>query len=220
MAIKNRITPFVRDSNAWASWAERIWRVAGVFGIHGWITAVAGAALASSLAAILYVLKATPWYVLLVVSVLFAATVLHLWNQLRIAWSLRGVRKLDIGELAEECCTYYRDFADFMVSRHDARPLGGLNPGDADFHRQWQERVNLSQRTDALMMQRFGPRVFAITQQLKNLGIPTPNLFHFSSGDTGGASVYIGTVGELLKNGLLEEARKLDPKVTWGATFR
>ena len=86
--------------------------------------------------------------------------------------------------------------------------------------RAWQDGVNFSQRTDALIMQRFAPRAFAIAHQMKSLGIPPPNMFHFSSGDHGGIGPYVGMVGELLRKGLLDEARKLDPNVAWGASFR
>lgn len=217
---KRDIAGLVRDSNAWASWAERIWRTAKYLGVDGWIAGAFWAISALIFAAAIRMIHATPWYVIVIAALLFSTTLLHLWNKWRITWSLRGVKSFDIEKFAEDCCKFYSDFADFMVNRQEAKPIYERREGADDMYKRWQQTVNFSQKTDALMLQRFGPRAFAICHQLQSLGIPTPSLFAFSGGDHRGVSVYIGTVGELLKNGLLEEARKLDPKITWGTSIR
>ncbi len=221
MAKPTGITGRIRDANAWISFCGRLWQVAQFLGVDGWLAAAFWAVSAAILAGVIYVLDSTSWYWILIASTAFATALLHFWNKLRIAWSLRGVRAFDLEEFARECCDYHREFSDFMASRLEARPNQAAPGHDTDekFREWWRENEIFSNRTKALVMQRFGPRAFAISHQLKSLGIASPNMFHFPHGDQGGSGTYIGLVGVLLKQGQLEEARKLDPNVTWGATF-
>jgi hypothetical protein len=213
-----RIGAWVRDSNAWAAWGERLWHAAQSLGISGWISFWVASGIAGGFAITMRLLSATPWYITSIGALIFATYALQFWNKLRIAWSLRGIRKFDLEKFADECCGYYRDFADFSVTRQEMAPAFVMASSE-EARKSMQAQSDFRRRTDVLVMQRFAPRAFAIAQQFNRLGIPLPNLFHFSSSDTGGASVYIGMVGELLKKGLLDDARRLDPRMTWGASI-
>lgn len=221
MAKKGSLTTRVGAANTWLSLIDRLWKVTGYLGITGWLSATVGLGLFAWFWVAVDFVTALPWYLLLLIALLFATLCLHFYNKARIAWSLRGVKSFDIEEFAEECQAYYRDFADYMVSRQDARPVHHRDSNDRDdSYKKWQDDVAHSMKSDALVMARFGPRAYSIAHRMTGLGIKPPNLFHFPHGDHGGVGVYIGLVGDLLKKGLLEEARKQDPQITWGASFR
>jgi hypothetical protein len=220
MAKPTGLTGRIRDANAWISIGARLWQVLTYLGVSGWLSGIALLVMAAIYAAAVNVLASIPWYVYVPLALATGTLALHFYIKFRVAWSLRGIKTFDIEDFAKECISYYQDFADFMVNRQEARPRRDIETSTEEMHRVWQEDVKFSRRTDALIMQRFAPRAFAIAHQMKSLGIPPPNMFHFSLGDHGGVGPYIGIVGELLRKGLLDEARKLDPKVTWSSSFR
>lgn len=157
-----------------------------------------------------------PYSLVICISLFAAACAARLYIAIKAALAIRGIKKLDLAELGAACTQFYRDFSDFVTSQSYSS-LGAIHEGTP--REQWERRTAHTTRVNGLMMQRFGTRAFSLAHQIQSVGIPAPGMFHFSAYDAGGAAVYIGVVGELLSKGLLEEAKKLDPKLTWGATI-
>jgi hypothetical protein len=128
------------------------------------------------------------------------------------------VKKIDLVQVAADCTDYYRDYATLMANRIPPERRG-INESQEEAHRAWQAQVDFSRQTNALALERFGPKAFSLVQQLEALGVPRPSMFHFAH-DSGPVSLYIATAGDLLSQGLLDQAKRLDPNVTWGAGFR
>lgn len=216
--MARRITNAVRDSNAYASWVERFVQIGALLGFTGVIQAFAWSVLLTLSALLVWLRENVPWWVGVLAGLLFASLSLYLFNGIKVARSIRGLKAFDLPTFADECMRFYRDYSEAAVT-HQRTYVPSCSDRD-DTQRQWAERVQHSNRVDALMMQRFAGRAYALAHQMKSIGIRPPNMFFFSVHDAAGAAVYIGMVGELLSKGLLEEARKLDPQVTWGATIR
>lgn len=202
------------------TWSERAWEVAKYFGVDGWVSLAILAVSAAVWGGILKFLSAVPWWLATAIGLLLAILLVHLYNRLRIAWALRGVRRLPIEELGADCVLFYAEYSDFILAvRQDPAVTVMTSSGQEDMHRQWQQESARRARAQAEVFKRFAPRIYALAHRLVLLGIPAPNLFHFPHGDHGGAGVYVAIAGELLKKGLLEDAKKLDPKITWGASI-
>jgi hypothetical protein len=223
MAARRTPTQIASASNAWAAWAERLWRVAQALGLDGWIKSVvwlAAASIGTFAVSVRPGVIGIPWWGLVLIGLTFATLTLHVFAKLRSAWAIRGMKTLDIQQFARECTDFYKDFSGFMVARIETSPPRFARDDPEGAHRDWQASVAYSQTTNARALEKFGPRVYSIAHRMAEFGIRPPALFHFPHGDVGGAALYIGTVGDLLEKGLLAEARKLDPKSTWGAGFR
>lgn len=219
MAFLKRLKDWASTSNTVASFFGRVWEIAKWLEIDGFLKFLFFLAMTSVIGVVHEYLGKMPWWLMISIALLIAVSLTNLFIRIRLAWSVLGIKKFEIGQFADECLSFYRDFSSFMVQRQDARPdRAGPSP-ERDAHAEWQRGVNFSNKTNALMFERFAARAFAIAHQMKELGIPSPNMFHFPHGDHGGVSVYVGVVGELLRKGLLEEAKKLDPKTMWGATL-
>lgn len=199
--------------------AGRVWAFAKEFGVVNQAIAAAWLLILASWGWAMTYLQSLPVWAWLLTGAIFATYSVKLWNAIKVARSLRGVKTLDIQQFGADCLTYYRDYAAIMANRGTPNRFAEGHSAE-EMHRQWQRGVELSERTAALVMERFGPRAYALVQQMSALGIPRPSTFHFSHGGDGAVSLYIGLVGEMLNKGLLDEARKLDPNVTWGAGFR
>ena len=158
------------------------------------------------------------WWVWLPVGILTSLLTISVYIAIKKAWMIRGIKSFDLQEFSRECLDYYRSWAAFASSRA-YRPRHASDD-QAGAHREWEIMMEQSRRAETQMFEQFGPRAFALVHQMEVVGIPKPNMTHFSLGDHGGVGVYIGVVGELLSKGLLEEARKLDPNSTWGQGFR
>jgi hypothetical protein len=196
----------------------RIWDVLKYLGITDQITLAASLVGVALWSWFMTLFQSAPLWVILLTGLAVLTLLARLSVAFRMAWLVRGQKSFDLSAFADECIKYYQDVGMVLGSQPPAshHDLGGTKD---DMHLQWQRNVDRSNQMSSLLLQRFGPQTFAIAHQFKLLGIPEPNMFHFPHGDTGGACVYIGMVGELLKKGLLDEARKLDAKATWGASF-
>jgi hypothetical protein len=159
-----------------------------------------------------------PTWVLVLTTLLVITLCAKLYAAVRVSFLIRGQRSFDIQAFGEECFRYYQDFGGLIASQQP--PIRGPAGSKEDMHAEWQRGVDASNRLSRLILERFGARAFALAHQMRLIGIPPPEMFHFSHGDVGGASVYIGMVGELLKKGQLDAAKKLDPKSTWGVSYR
>lgn len=203
-------------ANTILSLASRAWDFAKLLGIDGQLTA-----LLWFIAAGVWALLAKFWHMVpvwlgVVAGVVFATYCTKLYTAIKIARSIRGVKTFDLSRFADECLAYYRDFSSFAVSRADARPVPMIANSSADIRQEWAKGVEHSNRSRAMVIERFAARAVAIVHQFDSLGIPQPPLRMLYLGDAGSVSVYIGAVGELLSKGQLAEARKLDPDSTWG----
>ncbi len=183
MGPPKSITAIASETNALASWAERLWRISKALGISGWISGIAFAAVVATWAAIMRFVQHLPWWIAILGALLLANLVLSFWIKLRVAWSIRGMKTLNLEEFANECCKFYEDFAAFMVGRIEAhpptRPMDELNQMISSEQREAAARMHMAEtefqnRTKALVLARFAPRAFAITEIAKRFGIPAP----------------------------------------------
>jgi len=117
MAKSTGLTGRIKDVNAWISIGARLWQVLTYLGVSGKLSGIALLVIAAIYAAAVNVLASIPWYVYVPLAFATGTFALHFYIKFRVAWSLRGIKTLDIGDFAEECISYYQDFADFMVNR-------------------------------------------------------------------------------------------------------
>lgn len=158
------------------------------------------------------------WYWWLLLGLVVCSLVMNIGLAARKAWVERKLKTLDIAGLAKLCTDYFADWSAWQQAHVVAprRAIGKLTRDD--HHLQWESEIARKRQADEEMYGRFAPRAFAIVHLFRSYGIGQPDLYFFEQGDRF-VSGYIGTVGNLLSNGLLDEARKLDPAAPWTKTM-
>jgi hypothetical protein len=202
-------------TNSLLSLAEKFWAFLKFIGFDGpakWAIGLGAGAIWSW-----YVTLSVPTWLVILTTLAVVTLVANLYVKWKAARLLVGMKSFDVREFGDECLRYYKEFA-AMMSSLQSSPFRAGNDG-ADMHAQWQAQSELSRKRDRLALEHFGPRAYAIAHQMKLIGIPPPNLAHFPHGGSGGVAIYIAMVGELLKLGRLEEAKKLNPNDTWSIAF-
>jgi hypothetical protein len=202
---------------AW-DWWVRLRDFLDALGIRGVLQGIAMLALATIWHFLLRAFSTLPLWANVGLALVFAVLLMHLWVMVRRAWSLRGLKTVDFKEVGAECLAFQADVFEFLSNRQDSAPMReGIPRGSAQeigdaMHNQWARNTLRSQQTGIRIHQKFAHRALALNTQLKNLGISQADLWAFDH-SIGGVAAYYGAVGELLKAGLLTEARGVDPRV-------
>lgn len=207
-----------RFDRAW-NWYDRFKNIAEALGIKGWLQSAALVVLTMIWAALIRIFNHLPFWADAALGVILAISCAHLYIALRKAWSLRGLKHLDIKQLGEDCLKFQSDLFDFLIGRQEVspsrEPFGATTSKDMEiqFHESWERGVRFSQQTGARAVQRFAARALALNVLLENAGIKPVDLWSFES-EPGSAAAHFGAVGELLAQGLLTEARQINPADT------
>jgi len=207
----NKFTSMLRNSNT----IQRLIKIARYLGIDGLIKTFVFAVAVYGWTIVVRVVDQSPFWLATLVSVLTVIAVVRLFAAIKTALSLRGIKEVDIPKIGEDCQRLYREAAGFLAQRRENEPRWMDAEGD-EVRRRHSEMASYGNVTNARMMEKFGTHALALSHVVGRLGIPQPNAFSLSHGDSGGVIIYLGIVGDLLKDGLLEEARTLDPNMTWG----
>jgi hypothetical protein len=211
----SRIERSAERVNLFISLAKHAWDAAGALGIQGYLTGAAWIAAVGVWAVLIYALENLPFWSLALLALLLATLSTRLIVELRKAWAVRGLKSLDLQQLGADCLAYREDLFEFLVGRADTAPsrhvhgLGAGNDTDA-LHQAWAQGVDYSQKTRARLAQKFAHRAVALNHQLDSAGIRPASLWSFDH-NAAGIAAYYGAVGELLKRGLLKEAREMSP---------
>jgi hypothetical protein len=201
------------------SLVDRLKQVAEATGVDGLIKATIFTALSLSSTAAIRILNHLPFWADYLLGLTAGIGVMHLWILLRRAWSLRGLKKLDIALLGKDCIELHADILRFLVDRMDGAPKDNammtVNHGAESIqramHKAWEQRARHGNQTRARVAERFAARSIAISHMLTNAGIQPPNLWSFDF-DSSSVAAYVGAIGELLSRGLLAEARQFGPE--------
>ncbi len=150
-----------------------------------------------------------------VVALLTCLLVTKSFVAIRTAWAIKGVRSIDINKLGRDCVMLEKEIFEFLVARHESAPDRIVGGGDSSTaaeraEKQWAAGAKHSSITGARLNEKFLGRSLATCHLLTQLGIPAPSFFAFEH-SAGGIAAFIGTAGRLLEEGLLDEARHLDP---------
>lgn len=197
--------------------ADRLRQCAGAVGIDGWLKGLATVSLGVLWGILLRMEDGLPLWADCLLGLAFAIASTHLYITLRIAWSLRGLKAQDITELGRQCVEFRDDVFRYLIAEQ----------GSAANEHEWLPAIE-----DALAytksinwevlrthdgahggesIGRFKPRLVAIAQLFKNIGIRGPDIGGFERNPSS-AAAYVGAVGVLLERGLLAEAREFDPE--------
>ena len=90
----------ISGSNAIATWCERLWRTAAVFGVDGWIKALVGAAIIPAYAMLTHFVGPSSWWIAAPIALAFTTFALKSYTAFRAAIAIRGVRAPDLQQLA------------------------------------------------------------------------------------------------------------------------
>lgn len=196
-------------------WFQRFRSVAEALGVYGWIRGLVVLGLIALWGILTRLFDHLPFWADAAIGIGLAIACMHFYVVLRKAWSLRGLKKIDIEQLGKDCLSFKNDVFAFLVDRQDnsPKPDGLQDGGDtrAAMDRLWARERVFRDQTRIRLAQRFMGRAFAMNVQLEAAGIGTPDLWGFE-GFAAAIAIYYGTVGELLERGLLAEARQLDPE--------
>lgn len=183
--------------------------------------------LAAAWAAAIRYLNHLPWWADILIGLALALLVLHVWIAIQKVRLLRGVKRLDITELGASCVRLHREITEWLIARAEGAPERritervGMSQAELsqESRRVWERGADYNNQTSVRLVEKFAARVMAECHLLISAGIRPPNLMNFQYNATGIAA-YIGSVGELLQRGLLDEARKSDPEQFRGSTLR
>ncbi len=155
-----------------------------------------------------------PWYFTVPASLAMLAAVLFLYAGIIKARSVQGMRKIKLDDVADACARFEERYWDFLDAHgtdlkeiaqvRNQWPLHDGNP-----HEVWNKERELEEALMRKMKARLGSDLAAIMAMFSTLGLSGESDFrslHWSDIQ----ARYYGAVGKLLKNGLLQEARKLD----------
>lgn len=163
-------------------------------------------------AAMIY--QSVPWYILAPVALLFTGTLLFFCAGIAKARAVQGVRKISLGAVADACERFEERYWSFIESHGtELKAIADIrsrwpSTSDPDPHEIWNKE---RQAEDALMIKmkaRLGSDVAALMAMFTTLEIDRESDFrslHWSDSQ----ARYYGAIGKLLRQGLLEEARKL-----------
>jgi hypothetical protein len=196
------------------SLADRFWQLAETLGFKGWIQSVFVLALGVVWTALVRILDHLPFWADSVFGLLLAILSTNFYIRLRKAWSLRGLKSLDIQKMGVECVEFSTAVLEWFIERQDNAPNDGivLSGNNMDEVRRvnnttWNARIAYGQQTQIRVVARFAPRLLYLCQLLVNAGLKPPKLWMIDS-NFSAIAVHIGAVGELLSKGLLAEARQ------------
>lgn len=150
---------------------------------------------------------------------LLAALTLQVYVALRKAWSVRGLKTIDLAYLGAECRKFQTDLFEFLVARVDVAPLRHSDDAfvedpakrGAVMHAEWARMVAFNGQTRARIAQKFAHRALSLCALLRDHGISPPDLWSFDH-EAATFAAEIGAIGELLERGLYKEARAFNPK--------
>lgn len=214
----SRLTKNAQSLNLWSSLLQRGWSVLDALGVKGWVTSCLLVACSTVSAVILRLWNGLPWWAVVGIALYLAILATNLSTQLREAWAIRGLKKLDLQEIGADCLKFREDVFEFLVARADTAPgraaaVGAPEHSGGDrhqlLHSAWAAGVDYGNKTRARAVQKFAHRAIGLCHLLQTAGIRPPNLWAFDH-NLPGIAAHIGAIGSLLERGLLEEARALD----------
>lgn len=197
--------------NLWTALIERGGSLLIVLG--GWqYVAPLGTALVSGWALAVHYVDRTPFWGSCIAGLILCACTFNVIVAVRRAWSIRGIKKLDLSILANDLKKFREDAFEFLLMHqevlHASLPGENIEISELSRDRAWELRRDFSQKTSALAAQRFAHRAMALIHLLAQADIPPPSLWAFDH-ELPNIAAYFGAVGELLERGLLEEARSM-----------
>jgi hypothetical protein len=178
------------------SLADRLRQFAEAAGINGGIKTLAAVSLGILWGALIRLADGLPFWADCLLGLAFSIACTHLYNALRVAWSLRGLKAQDITELGKQCLEFRDDVFRYLLERQGSAPRT-LKTHDG--------------AAGSESIGRFMPRLLAIARLLKNAGIRPPDTAGFDRNPSS-AAAYVGALGVLLEQGLLSVAREFDPE--------
>lgn len=194
---------------------ERFWRVASAFGVTGWLQAAILVLISTIYPVLMSIIGSWSWWIAAPVGLVFSTYALKVFAAFRAAQAIRGVKTLDLQQLGRDCVTFQTDLLDFLAGRIDAAPKDLIRRASSktseEHFSEWAVAAQYHTQTRARVVQRYASRALALSHLTETAGIKPPNLWAFDA-NAAGIAVYFGAVGELLENGLLTEARSLDPE--------
>lgn len=211
-----RVEKAAQRANLFASLVGHAWSALNLLGVNGWVS---GVALLSGGIVWAWLVRTTsdlPWWALALVSIAGLMLLARLYVEARRAWSLRGIKQLDIARLGRDCVQFRDDLLGFLVDRMDGAPdryaglLESVENRNRAMEAAWARDVAYNNQTRSRLVQKFGHRAIALNHMLSAAGIPSVELWGFDH-NAGGIAAHIGAIGELLERGLLSEARTLSP---------
>ncbi|WP_157014303.1 hypothetical protein [Mesorhizobium xinjiangense] len=156
-----------------------------------------------------------PWYVYLPIALLVFGSVFHLYAGIAKARSVQGIRKISLDAVADACERFEERYWNFLeahraelkeIADAEARRWGTDDSGSING---WEHARQLETNLMRKMKARLGSDVAALMAMFSTLEIGGDSDFrsvHWSDGQ----ARYYGAIGKLLRQGMLEEARKLN----------
>ncbi len=152
-----------------------------------------------------------PWWAITAIALTLASLITRLFTELRRAWAVVGIKKLSLETAAIACERFEERYWDFITGHRNEieaamsyRYCVGPNMmTEMETARKAEESIMMKMRA------RLGSEVGALIAILSSLNIRADSDFrslHWSSE----LARYYGTISKLLRQGLLEEAQKLD----------
>lgn len=187
---------------------SQIWSVTKDTPFVGWLVAIFGT-FGVSMVAIFDNLSATA---ILLASILTFALIINITDRVVMIKRRLAFDPKKYKEHGERLSKKSQEMREFLFSKYEIYDLTKALPQDEQDRilAQGKRQVDL-QAINVQFQQKYGPEVLYQTRLLKELGITVP--FHI--GATFGRSPhqfpdFLNYVGKLLKEGYLEEARKID----------
>lgn len=175
---------------------------------------VAASAVSAAISVAAMIYNQLPWYLIVPIVLFMFSVCLHLFAGIMKALAVRGVRKISLDAVADACECFEERYWSFQdAHQNDLRAISEIEMRRWDNGGQsMMEVIEQARRLEDELMRkmkaRLGSDVGALVAMFKSLGIEADSDFrslHWSDGQ----ARYYGAVGKLLRNGLLDEARKL-----------
>lgn len=199
--------------NLWTSLGQRGWSVLVALGVDTWIKGFLFALALVIWGWAVTIVNQLPFWAICSVALLLSILMMRLITEFRRAWSVKGLKRLDLTQIGNDCQKFRDDVFEFYVSRAENSPSGSdtemtlcVDNTRALMRSAWLKEAEYRRMTETKAVQRFSHRLLALSHLLQEAGIKSPDLWAFSH-NIPGIAAHIGAIGELLSRGLLKEAR-------------
>ena len=119
----------------------------------------------------------------------------------------------DLIELSNEMSRTINDYLKDQARRNYPPPS---RESELDTYQQWRIGITEGDLLVRRVQEKFGARIITSVILLSSLGVPIPfHLSHMGNSTVMALASYLGGVGNLIKNGQLAVAQKMDDKIGW-----